>query len=82
MAPKQKRLFKWKTKNELLFGVTVAKRLPFDGTVVSVMCLFCEYLGREAVSKGPLAAEGSRNRARTTSVKYFRSPFRADNMLL
>lgn len=78
--PKPVRPSKWRKKNELLFGVIVAERRASDGEVVSVKCLFCEYLGRDAVAKGPLPGGGSRKRARTISVKYFKTPFRVDNM--
>jgi len=80
MAPTQKRPAKWKTQNELKYGVVIAERKPNDGDVVAVKCLFCMYLGRDNVEKGPLAGGGSRKRARTRTVKYFRAPFRTDNM--
>lgn len=84
MAPPQRRRpAKWKKGNEILFGVTVAERSPSErAEVVSVKCLFCEYFGREVVPKGPAAGGGSRKRSRSKTVKYFRAPFRVDNMRL
>lgn len=81
MAPKvQKRPAKWKISYELTYGLVVAERAASDGSVISAKCLFCEYVGREAVTVGPLPTGGSRKRARTVTVKYYRAPFRVDNM--
>ena len=63
-------------KNELLYGVTVAERAPGNGAVVSLKCLFCEYVGRQDAG----TAGGARKRVRSENSKYYRAPFRTDNM--
>lgn len=59
MAPNvRKRPEKWRKKNKLLFGLTVAERNPSDSSVISVECLFCQYVGRNAVATGSSSARG------------------------
>eukprot|EP00173_Palmaria_palmata_P000614 Plantae.Rhodophyta-Palmaria_palmata.ctg12897.p1 GENE.Plantae.Rhodophyta-Palmaria_palmata.ctg12897~~Plantae.Rhodophyta-Palmaria_palmata.ctg12897.p1 ORF type:complete len:150 (-),score=19.31 Plantae.Rhodophyta-Palmaria_palmata.ctg12897:501-950(-) len=79
MAPRgRKRPVKWKTSWELQYGLAVAERKPSDSSVVSAKCLFCVYYGREDSG----LKSGGRKRVRTSSNKYFSSPFRSDNMKL
>jgi hypothetical protein len=60
------------------FGVKIASRGCTTNEVVSVKCLFCEKYGKEEEDNGA-NAEG-RKQKRITNVKYFRKPWRSDNL--
>ena len=56
----------------LKYGLEVATRNPPTSEVTSVLCLFCRSFGRED-------EDVERKRKRTTNLKYFSYPWRADN---
>lgn len=61
----------FKEQDELFYGLKISEREPKSGNVVSVQCKFCIYFGRQE----KLGAK----RARTSNIKAFVLPFRADN---
>ena len=56
----------------LKYGLEVATRHPSTTEVTSVLCLFCRSFGRED-------EDAERKRKRTTNLKYYSYPWRADN---
>lgn len=80
MAPTpRKRPTQWRQTWELSYALAVCEREPSESAgVVSAKCLFCEYGGRQNADP----STGVRKRARTGNVKFFRAPFRSDNMKL
>lgn len=63
-------------KNELIYAVAVAERYATTSNVVSVKCLFGDYHGRGETNVNT----NDRKRARMSNSKYFRAPFRVDNI--
>ena len=57
-----------------LYGLKVSSRDPSSGVIVSVKCLFCEKFGRE------VNEDEEQKQKRTSNVKYFKSPWRNDNI--
>ena len=56
------------------YGLKVLSHDPSSGVIVSVMCLFCEKFGWE------VNVDEEQKRKRTFYVKYFKSPWRNDNI--
>lgn len=65
----------WKDSLATKFGLAVNERHEKTGAVLSARCMFCEKLGREDTR-----SQAGRKRKKTTHVKYFTVPFRADNI--
>jgi hypothetical protein len=64
------------------FGVKIASRDSGTSSIVSAKCLFCEKFGKEEEEGDDEAVESSsaRKRRRTDNIKYFKKPWRSDNI--
>lgn len=90
-SKKRKRSFEWKDAYAQELGVSVNDVDMLSGKVLTINCKFCQTFGRSgrstaentaAVGAAPTADASSHTRGRSTTsnIKWWREPFRKDNI--
>ena len=68
----RKQLFQFRNEWILDYGLSIGCRDSKTSEVISVRCRFCDF-GREE-------GEGTRKRKKTNHIKFFKAPWRSDNI--